>query len=214
MAGVPFTQWLPEVMPLVTGCPEPLAITAIRNASIDFCCKTLWWQEDHGPVAMGVQPVAYEFVLPAGVDLAQIMSARLVDRGYPLAITGIQELDNRIWNWRATTGEPRAIYQDHPGAVCVYPKPAGTDIYQVMFRLAFCPARDAFEVTEDLYDSYLTDIASGALSYLLAMENQPWANPGMAASHGSAFRSALVAGATETAKSYGRQNQHVMMRHG
>lgn len=201
-------------MPLVPGCPEPLAITAIRNTSIDFCNTTLWWQEDHGPVAIGAQPTAHEFVLPNGVGLAQIMSARLIDRGYPLAITSIQEMDNRIWNWRATTGEPRAIYQDRPGAVLTYPKPGGTDIYNVMFRLAYTPLRDAFEVTEDLYDCYLMEIASGALSILLAMENTPWANPGMAAGHGSAFRSAKVAGATETAKSYGRQNQHVMMRHG
>lgn len=201
-------------MPLVTGCPEPLAITAIRNASIDFCNTTLWWQDDYGPVPFGVHVAHHDFVPPYGVGVAQIMSARLVDRGYPLAITSIQEMDNRIWNWRATTGEPRAIYQDRPGVVRTYPVPGGSDIYKVMFRLALTPLRDALEVTEDLYDCYLMEIASGALSILLSMENQPWANTAMAAGHGSAFRSALVAGATEATKSYGRQNQHVLMRHG
>jgi hypothetical protein len=213
VATVAFTLWLPEVMPLVPGCPEPLALNAVRNASIDFCATTLWWQEDHGPVDIdATQP--YAFVLAADVGLAQIMSARVVDRGYPLSITGIQELDNRVWNWRAATGEPRAIYQSLPGKVSTYPVPAGSDVYSVQFRLAFSPLRTATTIRDDLYDYYVTEIASGALEILLGMENQPWANPGLAGRYGSDFRSALVAGATDTAKSYGRQNQHVLMRHG
>lgn len=213
MASAQFSLWLPEVMPLVPGCPEPLAVNAVRNAAIDFCYTTLWWQDDHGPIDIGaVQPV--DFVLPAEVGLAQIMSARIVNRGNALGITSIEELDNRIWNWRAATGEPRALYQPRPGAVATYPVPEGGNLYSVQFRLAFTPLRTALTIRDDLYDTYLTEIASGALEILLGMENQPWANPGMAGRYGSDFRSAMVAGATETQKSYGRQNQRVQMRHG
>jgi hypothetical protein len=201
-------------MPLVPGCPEPLALNALRNASIDFCNTTLWWQDDYGPIAFGPHVAHHDFVPPYGVGIAQIMSARVVDRGHPLSITSIAELDNRVWNWRATTGEPRAIYQNSPGAVRTYPAPGYGDNYSIVFRLALTPLRNATDVTEDLYESYLTEIASGALSILLAMESTPWANPGLAGRYESAFRSAKVAGAIETTKSYGRQNQRVMMRHG
>jgi hypothetical protein len=200
-------------MPLVPGCPEPLAINALRNAAVDFCSSTLWWQDDYGPVDIGaMQP--YSFVLPPDVDVVQIMSARLVNRGYPLSITGTQELDNRVWNWRAATGEPRAIFQPRPGRVATYPVPEGGNVYSVQFRLALVPLRNAVTVTDDLYDMYLPEIAAGALEILLGMENQPWANSGMAGRYGSDFKSALVTAATETAKSYGRQNQRVQMRHG
>jgi hypothetical protein len=200
-------------MPLVPGCPEPLAINAVRNASVDFCCTTLWWQEEHGPVDItSAQP--YDLVLAPGVGLAQIMSARVVNRGYPLTIASIQELDNRVWNWRAATGEPRAIFQSQPGRVATYPVPVVGDVHSVQFRLALTPLRNAPDIDENVYDYYLVEIASGALEILLGMENTPWANPGMAGRYSSDFRSALVAAATETTKSYGRQNQHVLMRHG
>lgn len=201
-------------MPLVPGCPEPLALNALRNASIDFCNTTLWWQDDYGPIPFGAHVAHHDFVPPFGVGVAQIMSARVVESGRLLSITSIQELDNRIWNWRAATGEPRAIYQNSPGAVRTYPVPEGASIYNIMFRLALTPLRTATDVTEDLYESYLTEIASGALAILLSMESTPWANPGLAGRHESGFRSALVAGTAEMTKSYGRQNQRVMMRHG
>jgi hypothetical protein len=200
-------------MPLVPGCPEPLAINAVRNASVDFCCTTLWWQDDYGPISFGPHVEYHDFVPPYGVGIAQIMSARLVNRGYPLTITSIQEMDNRLWNWRAATGEPRAIYQDKPGVVRTYPRPE-VDTYDIMFRLALTPLRNAVDIDESVYDSYLTEIAAGALEILLGMESTPWANPGLGGRYGSDFRSALVAAATETNKSYGRQNQRVLMRHG
>ena len=61
MATTAFTAWLPEVLPNVPTCPDVLAVNAIRNACIEFCSETNWWQGDYGTTAITAADLPYSF---------------------------------------------------------------------------------------------------------------------------------------------------------
>ena len=212
MATVSFDAWLPEVLPLVPECPDTIAINAIRNSCIDFCLQTNWWQGDYGTTAITTAILPYAFVLDTGVAMAQVMVATLSSNGRPLVITDIDTLDSRVINWRAETGEPRAIFQPTPGVVDFYPRPAGTDSYNIFMRIAYAPLRSATTVDDTVYEAWQEEIAAGALSRLMMIPNKVWTNADGATQYGNMFKAAKVQGAIETSKSYGRGSQQIQMR--
>jgi hypothetical protein len=170
----------------------------------------MYWQFDIGVVAVTAAVLPYTLVPPVNTIVSQVMVASLLGR--PLTVTNIQELDNRVVSWRDATGQPRAVFQPDPGVVDFYPRPAGTDSYDVFIRVALAPTRTSTDVDERLSVSYLEDIAAGALSRLLAMPNRPWSNTEGARYYGSVFASAKVDAAIEATKSYGRGELMVQLR--
>ena len=205
-----YTAWLPEVMPEVSDCPEPMAVNAIRNACIEFCTQTLYWQDDLAALALETADLPYTLVVPAGSSVAQIMSVVLL--GVPLVSTTLDELNSRVLGWRDTTGQPRAYFQPQPGVIDFYPRPEGTTEYTFLIRVAFTPTRASTTVSDLIYEDYLEDIAAGALSRLLAVPNRPWTNTEAAKYYDGVFNSAKVDGAVQASKQYGRNTQQVQMR--
>lgn len=210
MATTPFTQWLPEVLPQVPECPELLAINAIRNACIEFCLQTNWWQDDYGTTAITTAILPYAFVTAAGVGVAQILVAKL--KGTPLADTNINELDSKIVGWRAATGDPRALFQPLPGVADFYPRPAGTDSYDIFMRVAYTPLRAATTVDSTVYEAWMEEIAAGAIGRLMAIPAKAWSNPDGSKHYYAIFYSGKVQAATEASRSYGRGPQQIQMR--
>ena len=207
MATTAFTVWLPEVMPSVLACPEVLAVNAIRNACIEFCNATNWWQGDYGTTAITTAQLPFSFTVANSAAVAQILVATI--DGLPLAITNVDELDSKVVGWRDATGQPRAVFQPTPGVVDFYPRPAGTDSYDIFMRVAYTPLRAATTVDSTVYESYLEEIAAGALSRLTTVPGTPWANEKAAAMYDNTFKSAKVQAGIEASRSYGRAAKRV-----
>ena len=207
MATTAFTAWLPEVLPNVPSCPEVLAVNAIRNACIEFCNATTWWQGDYGTTAITAAQLPFSFTVADSAAVAQILVATL--DGLPLAIADIDELDSKVLGWRTATGQPRAYFQPTPGVVDFYPRPDGTDSYDIFMRVSYTPLRSATTVDSTVYEAYLEEIAAGALARLLAMPSAPWANEKAAAMYDNVFKSAKVQANIEASRSYGRGAKQV-----
>jgi len=210
MATSAFTTWLPEVIPNAPGCPEVLAINAIRNASIEWCNATNWWQGDYGTTAITTAILPYSFVNATGVMVTQVLVATY--NGAPLAVTSIEELDSKVVSWRTATGQPTAIFQPTHSVVDFYPRPAGTDSYNIFMRVAYTPLRSATVIDATVREAYLEDIAAGALSRLLSMPGKPWTNEQAAASYDNTFKSSKVLGAIQASNSYGLASRHIQFR--
>src|SRR5579859_6202936 len=71
-ASVPFTAFLPEVVPFVQDVPEFIAVNAVRNACIEFCEKTRYWQSDVTSFQTVVGQPNYNIALLAGLTSDQI----------------------------------------------------------------------------------------------------------------------------------------------
>jgi len=210
VATVPFTDWLPFVLPHAVGVPDLLATKSIQSACIDFCNQTNWWQGTLGPITLSTANVPYTFVPPTGATVAQIMSA--IYKGIPLAHTNIDELTNKVLNWRDHTGDPRAVFQEQPGIASLYPAPAVGGSYDVTFRVSYAPLRASTTIDQQVFEAFQDEIAAGALGILFAMPQKPWTDMDMAKAYSAAFTNAKVLGAIQASRSYGRQGQQIQMR--
>jgi len=210
MPTTDFTAWLPEVLPNVPDCPEVLAVNAVRNACIDFCNETTWWQGDYGTVPLAAADLPYAFAPPVGVQVIQIMSASI--EGRLLGATDIDTLDSRVVGWRNAEGEPRVVFRPALGEMDLYPRPAGTDSYDVFLRAAYAPLRAATDIDDAVFEAYMEEIAAGALSKLLSIPGRPWTNADSAAYYDNIFKAGRVQAAIEASRSYGRGQKQVQFR--
>lgn len=210
MATVAYTTFFPEVLPHVPGCPDPLALNAVRNACYEYCAKTMWWQETRTAVPLTALTLPYTLVAPTGATVSQILSVSI--DGAPLGPTPIDQLDNRVSNWRARTGKPQAYYQSNPNTLNLYPIPDGTDSYDVVLRVAYVPTRASTFVDSTMHEYHSEEIASGALARLMSVPGTPWSNPEGAAYHRVLFNNAMVTGSVEATKSYTRTGMQIQMR--
>ena len=64
---------LPEVLPHVPGCSDPLAETAIRNSVIEFCQQSHAWQENLAPIVPEADVKEYDLNLPTGAALVLVL---------------------------------------------------------------------------------------------------------------------------------------------
>ena len=209
MATVNYTQFLPEVLPSVPGCADLLALNAIRNAVIEFCRGTNYWQERQDPVTVTKTDFPYDLEAPTGAQVAQVLTCMV--NGLPTTPLTQDELDARVQNW--ATRESTVIqnyFCPSPNQIVLYPLPQ--DSVEMILRVAYVPLRNSSSVDATVYQNYLEKIAAGALKRLMAIPNQSFTNPQGADYYGKIFADAIVEGAVEVNKSFSRATPMVQMR--
>jgi hypothetical protein len=212
MATVAFTAFLPDVMPSVVGCADPVAVTAVRNACIEFCANTQYWQEVQDEVVLTATDFPYTVPAPTGAQTVQVLAVAV--NGRPLGPTTQDELDSRIVDWRTKTGDPQVFFQYNPDELGVYLLPDANRTYSFQLRVAYAPNRTAAGVVSFVYEKHLEAIAAGALTRLLALPAQPWSNPQLAAYYRGFFNNAMTAATIEAQKSFNRVGMRVQIRRG
>ena len=211
MTTVAFTQFLPEVMPSVHGCSDILAINAIRNACIEFCTSTMYWQETQDPISLAAGDLPYDFEAPSGANVIQPMAITI--GGRPILPKSADWLDANIYDWRNQVADsPTYFYQPNANQMVLVPAP--TAAVTVTIRCAYIPARDGSVVDITLYEYYLEAIAAGALARLCSLPGQAWSNPQLADFKKREMASAITAATIEANKSYDRAGMRVQMRLG
>jgi hypothetical protein len=202
---VAFSAFLPEVAPLVQGCPDVVTETAIRNAAIEFCTKTNVWQATQDAETITAADLPYTLNGPAGAMVTQVQSLKV--NGIPLDPVTIDYLDNTFLNWEVATGQPRFYYLPNTAEFSLYPLPQ-SDI-ELRLRLAYAPLRSANSIDRAIFDNNLPTIAAGALARLLLMPLVSWTNPQLAAYYKSLFDTATTDVQSDTQKSFGRARNRV-----
>ena len=65
--------YLPEVLVDVPGCPDIVAVNAVRNAAIDFCEKSQVWQYDFtAKVSLVAAQAVYALTPPTGARVNMV----------------------------------------------------------------------------------------------------------------------------------------------
>lgn len=178
----PMTDFLPEVLPHVLGCTQPLAITAIRNSVIEFLEKTRVGEQsvqvflNEGVASYDLDPEE------TGTSLREILRASIAGiEVYPVTVAS---LDANNPAWRTSTGSPRWLLID-AGMIRVVPIPVADAVMDCVFSAV--PNRSAAKVDDYVLDNYMEAIASGALRRLMAIPGFPWSNPALARYHKEQF---------------------------
>lgn len=186
---VPYYQWFPEIMPSLFGCPEIVAFNAVRNAVIDWCTESWYWQHTCFPQP-GVPTIAeYDPDIPVGTKLLGIIDAwydgRLLRKDYEF------HLKRLYWdqNWMDVTGDPIFYVQLNPDQIRLVPLPNVPSQFQGLeMQVAVAPLQSSTSCMTEIYERFKESIAHGALSRLMLMANQPFSNPQMGVAYGRQFK--------------------------
>lgn len=182
----PIDDLLPLILPRAPGCPEPIALDAIRQAAIEFCERTKLWRDTD-------QFYADEFgdiMAPAQSVIHHIEEARF--DGHRLEPIAVQELNARYpdYDWKTQTGDqPKFVTQLHPDTVKIVPAWTG----YLELTLLLKPSNDAQEIPNFIIDQYARTIADGALAEILMIPGAPYTNPQGGAMYSQRFQQRLDA---------------------
>lgn len=175
-----YTSFLPQVMPYVRDCPQPIIEDAIRNAAIEFCEKTYIWKDDLAAISIVGGTSEYAISVPTGAALVSVEACWYSDR--LLIPKGADELARifRLCDWRSAEGDP--VYYTHttPNSIVVVPTPQNDVADSLKIRAVLCPTRASTTVEDFIYDDYLDTIAAGARARLYAIPGQPFSDMSLA----------------------------------
>jgi hypothetical protein len=171
---VPFDDFLPEVTQFLPDVPELVAKNAIRNAAIEFCEKTRYWQIDVAPISVVNGQRSYVVPTPADTKMVGAVSAYydtnlLIPKG-PDELARIY----RMGDWQQVEGAPQYLTQIIRPEVVLVPTPYEDKADALHLRVAIAPTRASEEISEDVYENFLLVIANGAKAILYNTPGQPY----------------------------------------
>ena len=205
MSSVAFTDFFPDILPFVVGCPDPTAINAIRNTCINFCSQTNVWQETQDAESVTANSLPYDLTGPSQSMVIQIMSCK-VD-GILLDPVTLDYLDSRFPNWEDTTGSPHFYFKPNTAQLSLYPLPERASVLRL--RVSYAPTRDSLLIDSAIRDNNTPVIASGALAALLMIPGQSWSDPKLALYHAAIYAAGVTETLNDTQKSFSRARNRV-----
>lgn len=183
--------FLPQILVRAQGCPEPIALDAIRQAAIEFCERTrLWRYTDTFDFTGNTEIATLDYSV-----LMEIENARMDGRALtPVSINYLNDV-YPDQDWEAMEASfPKFITQKADGTFIVVPAVNG----QLKMTLILKPSNDADELPDFIDREYRRVITDGALAEVMLIANQPYTNPDLAAVHGSRFQQSLDSLASKT----------------
>lgn len=179
-------DYFPYVLPDVYGCPDPLAVQAIRDSAQEFCQKTWVWQDN----------VSYEIE----EDLREIFVN--VPRGASL-VSIIYLLDN---GKEKIVPENLLIKSQRNPVESEFP---AEESHNYNARVALKPSKTSEAGPIFLFNDHVEAIASGAKARLMYDPRKYWGNPELAMLHHQLFRKAIGEEKIKIQKGYSKKTSRV-----
>jgi hypothetical protein len=156
------TQWseyLPYVLPYCPGMPPMIAERYVRDAAIEFCDRSGYWQEDLADFNTVVGQTEYDLLTsPVTFHIAAILEVK---------VGGLN-----IYPGAYTFDEETLTLEVEPTAVRT-----------VEIKVAKKPTPASVEGPSVLFNSFREAIAAGALARALVVPGATWSDPAAAMFH-------------------------------
>lgn len=207
---MPYTDYLPEILPKVKGCPEQVAVNAVRNALIELCQRAPVWRYDHPALSSVIGTGSYSFTPPTGAEVVKILQAWY--EGVPLTPATEDELHVLYADYRTADGTPEFHTQDDETAVILVPRPTTVVVGAIKMIVQLKPTIASTDADARLYNRYREQIGHGALARLYDMDGESWANPDKADRNLTLFNADIVSASSAAQQNYGRSRQRVPAR--
>lgn len=165
-------DFMPHILPLVPGCPEPLAEMTLRGVLIDFCTFAPVAQEVLDPIDVIAGQPQYDIDLLFGVNATMILEAYY--QGERMQV--IHNNDDE----RGREAAPFVLRQAADNTFTLYPTPTETVPGALELRVATRPSSLATQVSDLLLADYGYEIGCGTAARLMLMPNQLFSNPALA----------------------------------
>lgn len=202
MANTNFTTWYDDTLPWLPGCPQAMALDAIRKAAIEFCERS--WAWIYNPAAQNVvaDQISYPFVPPSNAVVAKVLYVWY--DGDPICPRSPDQLDDLYQNWRTFKGTPQYHTQEDERNLLLVPVPSASLTGGLEMRVCLKPKFDAADIESRMYEEYRDAIASGALYRLMLSPKKPYSDAAMAAVHKDMFDDKIASVRHKVQKGYAR----------
>lgn len=164
-----WSDLIPDVLPYVPGCPDPMLEQEIRSAAIEFFQRTRAWIVWLDPLQAQPDEREYQLALPEHAEVVRI--ERATKDGQPLAVSGYRTLPADPSRHDDTTAGLTSADR-----IAVWlPQPLATGV-ALQVQVSLMPTRSAPGVADALFSKHRAAIAEGAKYRLMTVPgplNQP-----------------------------------------
>lgn len=176
--------------------PAALVRAAYVRAARRLCLKSGWLRVEI-PGATVVAQQRYSLGNDTYVEICGIYAMSATYDGKTNPVT---EKSSQLWDPDDEDGPP-VLYQYVPeGQFALHPLPDA--VYPLTVTATVAPKRGATSIAEELAVRWEYELQDGALAFLLAMKDQPWANPGEAQVLEQRFRVAQASAAIAAQRAF------------
>lgn len=185
--AIPYEAFLPEILPMVPGCPDSLIESSVRSAAIEFCQRSEAYQIDLDPVTTVDRIYEYDLDSPRGTSVQKILWATHQGRDLEPVTTTLLEQRLPRWREKGQEGVPKFFVQQSSKTFHLAPVPATKVVNGTIVRAVLKPTFESTACDDDVMTDYRDTIINGALFRLLRMPNKEWSDLTSAAVYGQLF---------------------------
>ena len=192
MATTPYEDLLPEIIPMVPGCPDSLIETYIRSAVIELCEKAGVYQQELDPVTTVAGLYEYDLEPPDGTVVDKILW--VVHKGKDLEPTTTGLLERRKPKWRDSDrqGEPEFFIKASQSTFLLVPTPNETQTSSTILRAQLKPSLTSTACESEVMSDYRDVIVNGTLLRLLRLPSKEWTDYAGAGVYGQLFAQGII----------------------
>lgn len=172
--SVSYEEFLPRVLQYVPDASEFIAVDAIKQACIEFCERTYYWQ--YQSPSLNVVNGQSQYVIPTPSDTKFVGPVQVYFNTLLLIPKSPDELADiyRMGSWNQLQGSPQYVTRIIKPELTLVPIPYVTQPAVLYVRAALAPTQDSNEVDSEIYEQWAEAIAWGARARLLAQPRQDY----------------------------------------
>lgn len=183
--AISYETLLPEILPMVPGCPDTLIENNIRSAVIELCELASVYQSELDPVTTVSNIYEYDLEPPTGTSVSKILW--ITHQGKDLEPLTTTLLEQRLPKWREQAGVPEYFVQQNSASFMLAPVPSATVVGSTIVRAVLRPTHISTACDNDVMNDYRDTIVNGALFRLLRIPNKDWSDMQGASIYGQLF---------------------------
>lgn len=173
-------SFLPEILPDVPGCTSDMAIRALRNTIIEFCEKSLIYQDTMDAVTVLQGITDYDLEPPKDYRIQKIMKVWYLGQELealaPDSIGVPDAYRTSITGYNPSSGPPAGYTQKDVDTFTILPIPDQKYVASITMRVALVPLRTVTEVVDFLFEIWGETLGFGAKARLMLTPGKPYSN--------------------------------------
>ena len=211
--NIPFDDFYPFIATHVPGAPELLMEHSLRQAAIEFCRASEYWQEKAQPLQIITNVREYELEAAEAHDAGVIRPLTVAIEHLNLKPVEEAALSRMRPSWRDDVGHPQRYVTYHPSLIVLDRAPALPLNQKTLYcTLALKPSQDAQTLPRWLYEDFAEPVAAGAIWRLMATPGKEYSAPEMAGAYRQMFNQAVDRARARRVLAEGRGSQKIVGR--
>lgn len=187
--AISYETLLPEILPMVPGCPDTLIENSIRSAVIELCERAGVYQQELDPVTTVANIYEYDLEAPQGTTVHKIVW--VTHLGKDLEPISAPLLEQRLPKWRQENGVPEYFIKQTASTFWLAPVPSATSAASTRLRVILKPTHTSTACDDDVMNDYRDTIVNGTLGRLLRLPSKDWSDLTAASVYTQLFNSGV-----------------------